>query len=53
MQPSLFAAEQWTVSALTTYIRDALESDVRLQDVWVEERFRIFPGRHRDTSISP
>lgn len=36
MQPSLFASVQWTVSALTKYIRDVLESDVTLQDVWVE-----------------
>jgi exodeoxyribonuclease VII large subunit len=36
MQPSLFASVQWTVSALTKYIRDLLESDVTLQDIWVE-----------------
>src|ERR1700690_3186176 len=36
MQPSLFASVQWTVSALTKYIRNLLESDVSLQDVWVE-----------------
>jgi exodeoxyribonuclease VII large subunit len=36
MQPSLFASVQWTVSSLTKYIRDQLESDVTLQDVWVE-----------------
>jgi exodeoxyribonuclease VII large subunit len=36
MQPSLFSAAQWTVSTLTKHIRDALESDLRLQDVWVE-----------------
>ncbi|HEY5984026.1 MAG TPA: exodeoxyribonuclease VII large subunit [Anaerolineales bacterium] len=36
MQPSLFAAVQWTVSTLTKYIRDVLESDVRLEDIWVE-----------------
>jgi exodeoxyribonuclease VII large subunit len=36
MQPSLFASVQWTVSALTKYIRDLLETDVTLQDVWVE-----------------
>jgi len=36
MQPSLFAAAQWTVTTLTKYVRDALESDVRLQDIWVE-----------------
>ncbi len=27
---------QWTVSGLTKHIRDLLESDVTLQDVWVE-----------------
>ena len=36
MQPSLFASVQWTVSALTKYIRGLLETDVPLQDVWVE-----------------
>jgi exodeoxyribonuclease VII large subunit len=36
MQPSLFASVQWTVSTLTKYIRDMLESDATLQDVWVE-----------------
>ena len=36
MQPSLFASVQWTVSALTKYIRDVLETDASLQDVWVE-----------------
>ena len=35
MQPSLFASVQWTVSTLTKYIRDLLESDMTLQDVWV------------------
>jgi exodeoxyribonuclease VII large subunit len=35
MQPSLFGTLQWTVSSLTRYIREALESDVQLQDVWV------------------
>ena len=36
MQPSLFSSVQWTVSAITKYIRDLLETDVPLQDVWVE-----------------
>jgi exodeoxyribonuclease VII large subunit len=36
MQPSLFASVQWTVSTLTKYIRNLFESDVSLQDVWVE-----------------
>ncbi|MBI2757286.1 MAG: exodeoxyribonuclease VII large subunit [Chloroflexi bacterium] len=36
MQPSLFASVQWTVSSLTRHIRDLLESDAELQDVWVE-----------------
>ncbi|HEX8993488.1 MAG TPA: exodeoxyribonuclease VII large subunit [Anaerolineales bacterium] len=35
MQPSLFASHEWTVSDLTRYIRDRLESDVSLQDLWV------------------
>jgi exodeoxyribonuclease VII large subunit len=34
-QPSLFAAREWTVSSLTRYIRDRLESDISLQDLWV------------------
>ncbi len=36
MQPSLFSNTQWTVTSLTRRIRDALESDVVLQDIWVE-----------------
>jgi exodeoxyribonuclease VII large subunit len=36
VQHSLFASVQWTVSTLTRYIRDLLESDITLQDVWVE-----------------
>ena len=36
MQPSLFASVQWTVSALTKYVRDLLEADMSLQDVWVQ-----------------
>ncbi len=36
MQPSLFSAHEWTVSSLTRYIRDMLESDVSLQDLWVQ-----------------
>jgi exodeoxyribonuclease VII large subunit len=36
MQPSLFSGTQWTVTTLTRRIRDALESDPALQDVWVE-----------------
>lgn len=36
-QPSLFGAETaiWTVSELNRYLRQALESDYRLQDLWV------------------
>lgn len=36
MQPSLFSDTQWTVTTLTRHIRDALESDVALQDIWVQ-----------------
>ena len=36
MQPSLFASHEWTVSGLTRYIRDRLESDISLQDLWVQ-----------------
>jgi exodeoxyribonuclease VII large subunit len=36
MQPSLFSSVQWTVSGITKYIRDLLEKDAPLQDVWVE-----------------
>jgi exodeoxyribonuclease VII large subunit len=36
MQPSLFSGAQWTVTTLTRHIRDALESDIVLQDVWVQ-----------------
>ncbi len=33
MQPTLFSASQWTVSRLTSYIRNLLETDATLQDV--------------------
>ncbi len=36
MQPSLFSSHEWTVSGLTRYIRDLLESDISLQDLWVQ-----------------
>src|SRR5574340_2519 len=36
MQPSLFSGTQWTVTTLTRHIRETLESDIVLQDVWVE-----------------
>ena len=35
-QPSLFSSVTWTVSRLTQHIRMLLESDVTLQDVWVQ-----------------
>lgn len=35
-QPSLFASVTWTVSHLTQHIRTLLESDITLQDVWVQ-----------------
>jgi exodeoxyribonuclease VII large subunit len=35
-QPSLFGSVTWTVSRLTQHIRTLLESDVTLQDVWVQ-----------------
>ena len=34
-QPSLFAAAQWTVSRLTQHLRQVLEADPLLQDVFV------------------
>jgi exonuclease VII large subunit len=36
MQPTLFSAQQWTVSSLTFYIRKLLEENEVLQDVWVQ-----------------
>ena len=36
MQASLFSTIQWTVSGLTKHIRELLESDAPLQDIWVE-----------------
>lgn len=36
MQPSLFSTVQWTVTSLTKHIRETLESDLALQDVWVQ-----------------
>ena len=35
MQPTLFSAEKWTVTRLTFYLRNLIESDPVLQDVWV------------------
>lgn len=35
MQPSLFQAEKWTVTRLTLFLRNLIESDSVLQDVWV------------------
>jgi len=35
MQPTLFSSVQWTVTELTKHIRDLIESDGSLQDVWV------------------
>jgi exodeoxyribonuclease VII large subunit len=35
-QPTLFASVTWTVSRLTQHIRALLESDVVLQDIWVQ-----------------
>ena len=34
-QPTLFASVQWTVSRLTQRLRQVIESDPALQDVWV------------------
>jgi exodeoxyribonuclease VII large subunit len=34
-QPSLFASVQWTVSRLTQHLRQVIEADPALQDVWV------------------
>jgi exodeoxyribonuclease VII large subunit len=34
-QPTLFASVQWTVSHLTQHLRQVIESDPALQDVWV------------------
>jgi exodeoxyribonuclease VII large subunit len=35
-QLSLFTTPQWSVSELTRYLRDLLESDQNLQDLWVQ-----------------
>lgn len=35
-QPSLFASVTWTVSRLTQHVRTLLESDITLQDLWVQ-----------------
>ena len=34
-QPTLFASVQWTVTRLTAHLRQVIESDPQLQDVWV------------------
>jgi exodeoxyribonuclease VII large subunit len=36
VQPSLFASVKWTVTSLTRHLRDLIEADAALQDVWVE-----------------
>ncbi|HVN16790.1 MAG TPA: exodeoxyribonuclease VII large subunit [Anaerolineales bacterium] len=35
-QPSLFASVHWSVADLTRYLRQLLEADEMLQDVWVQ-----------------
>ncbi len=35
MQPELFQAQKWTVTRLTLFLRNLIESDPVLQDVWV------------------
>lgn len=35
-QPSLFASPNWTVTSLTSYLRELFESDEMLRDVWVK-----------------
>ncbi len=41
-QPSLFASVQWTVSRLTAHIRQTLETDPALQDLWVRGEISNF-----------
>ena len=36
MQMPLFQTPHWSVSELTSYLRDILESDSNLQDIWVQ-----------------
>jgi exodeoxyribonuclease VII large subunit len=36
VQPTLFNSLRWSVSELTRYLRQLLEGDVMLQDVWVQ-----------------
>jgi exodeoxyribonuclease VII large subunit len=42
MQPSLFSVVKWTVTTLTRHIRETLDSDPGLQDVWVEGEISNF-----------
>lgn len=35
-QPSLFTSPRWTVSSLTAYLRELLETDEMLRDAWVK-----------------
>ncbi len=35
-QPSLFSSPRWTVTSLTSYLRELFESDEMLRDVWVK-----------------
>ncbi len=41
-QPTLFASVQWTVTRLTQYLRQVLEADPALQDVWVRGEMSNF-----------
>jgi hypothetical protein len=56
-QLAFFDPPLWTVNELTVYLRDLLESDANLQDIWVifgsREKYPIFPVHLLDTYISP
>lgn len=41
-QPTLFASVQWTVTRLTQHLRQVIESDPALQDVWVRGELSNF-----------
>ena len=41
-QPSLFTSPRWTVTTLTAYMRELLETDEMLRDVWVQGELSNF-----------
>ena len=52
-QLPLFEQLTWSVTRLTRYLRDLLESDSHLQNCGCREKFPISRGQARGICISP